>query len=59
MCIFSLEPSEDVERALAEEKNTSSDDGWKMMNRSEFAEVWRKSDADKPVHLIRVSLAKT
>ena len=43
-----------MERVIAEEKNVSSEDGWKMMNSSEFTEVWRKSEAEKRVHLIRV-----
>lgn len=51
---FCIRLSKDVERVIAEEKNVSSEDGWRRMNRSEFTEVWRKSEAEKPVHLIRV-----
>ncbi len=44
----------DVEHMLHEEQSTNREEGWKFMNRTEFVEVWRKSEPDKPVHLIKV-----
>jgi len=43
----------DLERILREEKSSNQEEGWKFMSRTETAEVWRKSEPDKPVHLIK------
>ena len=47
-------PYTDIDYVLHEEKSNNQEEGWKFMSRTETAEVWRKSEPDKPVHLIKV-----
>ena len=46
----------DLQKILHEEKCSDSNEGWKFVTRSKYSEVWRKSDASKPVHLIKVMI---
>ena len=45
----------DVQRLLEEEREDSAESGWKVMNKSELAETWRKAESTQNVHLIKVS----
>ena len=45
----------DLQKILHEEQNNSTEEGWSFVKRTEFCEIWRKNERDKPVHLIKVS----
>ena len=47
-------PVLDIRRILHEEECSDANEGWKFVSRSEFTEVWKKSDPSKPVHLVKV-----
>ena len=53
--VSSFWPYSDLDRILHEEQSSNEGEGWKFMSRTETAEVWRKSEPDKPVHLIKVT----
>lgn len=47
-------PSPDMRKILHEEECSDTKEGWRFVSRSEFTEVWKKSDPTKPVHLVKV-----
>ena len=47
-----------MQKILHEEQNNSTEEGWSFVKRTEFCEIWRKNERDKPVHLIKVSERK-
>lgn len=54
-CILTHPPhSPDLQKILHEEECSDANKGWKLVNRSEFTEVWKKSDPLKPIHLVKV-----
>ena len=44
----------DLQKILHEEKSNSRDEGWVFLNKTDLHEVWKKTERDKPVHLIKV-----
>ena len=44
----------DLKHILDEEKNNSETEGWRLVKNTDLAEVWKKSEDDTPVNLIKV-----
>ena len=40
---------------LALEKSTSKEEGWEHLKTKGDLEIWRKTEADQPVNLVKVS----
>ena len=46
----------DIQKILQEEQSNKPEDGWSFVKKTDFCEVWRKNERDKPVHLIKVRI---
>lgn len=44
----------DLKQILHEESCNSESEGWQFVRSTEHAEIWRKSDDNSPIQLIKV-----